>query len=86
MAVIAYAGKTSLANVHFGLLADVSFAWTATISVSGLSIALYLRERRAHRRTIERLSPRITERELKIDPNRTSSQLTREGRTQRGDE
>jgi hypothetical protein len=70
----------------FQLITNISFVWSASISVSGLSIALYLRERKLHRKTRERLTGRITELELKIDPKRTSSHLTSEGLTRREDE
>jgi hypothetical protein len=73
LALIAFAGKASLANIQLGLLANVSLVWTASVSISGASIVLYLRERRLHRQTIARLSPRAIEKELKLDPHRTSS-------------
>lgn len=86
LALIAFSGKTSTANLQLGLLANISFVWTVSVTLSGVSIALYLRERRLHRETIRRLSPRAIERELSIDPTRTSSQLTEEGKTRKEDE
>lgn len=83
---IAYAGKASIANLTFRLLASVSVVWTVSLTLSGISITLYVRERRLHRRVRERLTTRITELELKIDPKRTSSLLTPQGTTRKGDE
>jgi hypothetical protein len=86
LAFIAYAGRDSTANLSFSILASVSFVWTASVTMTGLSATFYIRERRLHRRTRERLAARITELELKIDPARTSSLLTSEGLTRKGDE
>ena len=85
-AISAFAGRTSIESFGLGLLANVQIVWTLSIAVSGISIALYLHERKAHRRTRERLTARIIELETKIDPNRTSSLLTTEGLTRREDE
>src|SRR5260370_1214119 len=68
LAFIAYAGRSSTANLSLSILASVSFVWTASVTMTGLSITLYIRERRLHRRTRERLAARITELELKLDP------------------
>jgi hypothetical protein len=85
-AIQAFAGKVSLADLKLGFLANVSFVWTASLTVSGLSIGLYLRERGLHRRTRERLSGRVTELELAIDEARESSKLTSKGLTRKEDE
>ncbi len=86
LAFRAYAGQTSYASLGLELFANISFVWSLSIAVSGLSIALYLKERRLHRRTIRMLTDRKRELELKLDPTRTSSQLTQEGLTGKGDE
>jgi hypothetical protein len=86
LAFISFAGKQSVADLGFTLAANISIVWTVSIAVSGLSITLYLRERKLHRRTRERLTARNIELELKIDPGRTSSLLTPKGLTRKGDE
>jgi hypothetical protein len=86
LAVQAFAGRTSLANLQVGFLANVSFVWSVSLTVSGLSIGLYLRERNLHQKTRERLAGRITELELAIDPARESSKLTSRGLTRKEDE
>jgi hypothetical protein len=67
-------------------MANVSFVWSVSITVSGLSIGLYLRERRLHQGTRERLAGRVTELELAIDSGRESSKLTSKGLTRKEDE
>jgi hypothetical protein len=86
IAAIAFAGKTTIADVGFKLLASISIVWTLSITLSGISVSLYIRERRLHRSTRERLTGRITELELKIDSRRTSSLLTSKGLTRKEDE
>jgi hypothetical protein len=85
-AAIAFAGTTSIADITVKVLASIKTVWTLSISVSGISIALYWRERSLHRKTRERLTRRITDLEIKIDPHRTSSKLTSEGLTRKEDE
>lgn len=85
LAFIAFAGKESNANLVLNLMSNVNFVFTGSVAMSGLSVSLYLRERVQHRNTRRRLAARITELELKIDPTRTSSQLTEEGLTRRED-
>lgn len=86
MVFIAYAGKSSVADLTLRILANVSIVWSLSLTLSGVSVSLYVRERRLHRKTRERLTTRITELEIKIDPKRTSSLLTSQGTTRKGDE
>ncbi len=86
LAFIAYAGRTSTASLSFQVLANLSVVWTLSLSVSGLSVTLYLRERRMHRATRDRLTDRTGELERMLDPGRTSSLLTSEGLTRKEDE
>src|SRR5207244_2834646 len=44
LAVQAFAGKASFADLKLAMLANISFVWTASISATGVSIALYFRE------------------------------------------
>ena len=85
---IAYAGKISIADLSWSwrLLANVSVVWELSITLSGISVTLYIRERKMHKDTRERLTARVTELELKIDPRRSSSKLTPRGDTREGDE
>jgi hypothetical protein len=86
VAAIAFAGKESIENLSVRFLANINVVWGLSISLSGISISLYFRERAKHRETRERLAGRIAELELKIDPARTSSHLTTEGLTRKEDE
>jgi hypothetical protein len=74
----AYAGQTSFADLGLKIGVNISVVWAVSISVAGLSMALYLKERKLHRSTRERLTARITALELRLDPKRTSSHLTPE--------
>jgi hypothetical protein len=85
LAFIAFAGKESNASLFFSLMSNVNVVFTGSIAISGLSVGLYLRERNQHRKTRKRLASRITELEVKIDPERTSSKLTEEGLTRKED-
>ncbi len=82
----AFAGKASLADLRFGFFADIKIVYTLSIAATGISVMLYLNERRLHRKTRERLTARITKLELEIDPIRTSSHLTSKGLTRKEDE
>jgi hypothetical protein len=86
LAAIAYAGRSSSASFGMSILANVSFVWTTSLTVSGISVTLYFRELTLHRKTRERLTKRITELELQKDPTRTSSKLTPKGLTRKEDE
>ena len=81
----AYAGKKSEANMMFGFFADIRVVYTVSVTLAISGIALYLRERKLHRQTRERLAGRITELELQIDPDRRSSKLTSQGLTREDD-
>ena len=81
----AYAGKTSTADIKFGILADIRVVWTVSMAVGITGLALYRREVRLHRSTRERLAARITEMELRVDPARRSSKLTTQGMTREDD-
>ena len=80
------AGRTPMAGLNLSVLANVHVVWAISITVSGLSISLYLGERKLHRKTRDRLTERITALEIVIDPHRTSSKLTSEGLTRSEDE
>jgi len=85
-AVRSFAGQLTYASVTLNLLANVIVKWALTATISGLSLALYWRERNQHEKTRERLTKRITELEKRVNPTRTSSHLTPKGRTRKGDE
>lgn len=84
--LVAYAGKQSIGKLSVSVLANLHVVFVLSITVSGASVALYLRERKLHRRTRDRLTDRVSELELKLDPSRTSSLLTPEGLTRKEDE
>jgi cation transport ATPase len=77
--LIAMAGSTTNINIITSFFADIKFAATATLA-GFVGLWGYL-ERRNRQKTVERLHARIKQLEQKIDPNRTSSGLTSDGRT-----
>lgn len=81
----AFAGKVSVANFLLSVAAHLDWAIKASVGVSGVTTVAWLNEYRRHKRTRERLSSRITALEKRLDPNRTSSELTPEGTTRTED-
>ena len=86
VAIRGFAGQITVASMTFRLLVNVFVKWSVTMTVSGLSLALYVREKKQHETTRERLTERITELERHFDHARTSSHLTSKGRTRKEDE
>jgi len=86
VALRAYAGHISTADLSLRILGSFAGTISLSISASGLSISLYLKERREHRATRERLAAEKEVLEKLLDVRRTSSLLTPEGQTRKGDE
>jgi len=83
----AYAGKVSLADVHFltEVFANGYFSTSVTVAVSGCGWLYGLLQWRLRRKVIRRLQDRNIDLESKLDSRRTSSQLTPEGLTRKDD-
>ena len=81
----AFAGRTSAANLLLSVAAYVSLTLAASVTLSIGMTGMYLYEYRRHRKTRERLTMRITELELRLDPNRSSSEISRQGTTRSRD-
>jgi hypothetical protein len=89
-AMEAFAGKTTLANLGVSLAADLkanTIFSHLVMGLVGLTGAGYgLRERAQKRKEIKRLGNRVVDLERFLDPNRTSSGLTTDGRSRPEDE
>jgi len=89
-AMEAFAGKTTLANFGVSLIADLKANTVFShivMGILGLGGAGYgLRERAQKRKEIKRLGNRVVEVEKRLDPNRSSSGLTIDGRSRPEDE
>src|SRR4051794_26479048 len=72
-ALIAFAGRQSIADLSLVLVARVTAVWTISLTVSGASLWLYAKERSASRRDRQRFIKRISDLELRLDPHRSSS-------------
>lgn len=81
----AFAGQTSRANLIVSLSAHVNLTIALSVTLAGVATAIAALEYRRHRKTRERLTARITQLELILDPNRQSSMLTTQGTTREGD-
>jgi hypothetical protein len=84
-AVIAFAGRTSVANLVMQVAGQFNTTVSISLAVTGISTTLWFNEHRRHKNTRERLTARITTLEERINPNRTSSKLTSQGTTSPGD-
>ena len=82
-----YAGRTSIADLHFlgQLLASGYFSVTLTIVVTASGWAFGILQTILRRRTIKRLQIRNIDLERMIDSRRTSSLLEPDGKTRRED-
>jgi hypothetical protein len=82
----AFAGKTSVADLALKIASQINLTVGASLTISGVTSALWANECRRHRKTRKRLTERSAALELRLDPHRESSLLTREGTTREGDQ
>ena len=83
--LVAYAGKQTEASVVINLAAKLQLdRWLAYLCGAG-GFVYGLNQNRLRRRTIERLTRHSKELEKRLDPDRSSSNLTSDGRTRSGD-
>lgn len=80
------AGRNTDANIFFSIMGDIKLdQWVAFIfGSSGVTYGLV--QRNLRRKTIKRISTRCDELERKINPNKKSSGITSEGKTQLEDQ
>lgn len=82
----AFAGRTSIADLALNIATRINLTLGLSLTLSGITTTLWLNECRRHRNTRRRLTERTEELELRLDKNRESSLLTREGTTREGDQ
>ena len=84
-AVIALAGHETNLNIALSAWIETKAGITisASLTVGALGVVYGQWQDKLRRRTVTRMGNRISELELQIDPNRTSSGLSREGLTPR---
>lgn len=78
-------GKETFADIGIRFAADMKLSEAVAYVVGLGGIGYGLGERRLRRNTTERLATRNIDLEKKLDPKRTSSQLTPRGTTRKGD-
>lgn len=81
VSVESLAGKTTLADLGVNAFFGIDYKQVIAYSVAGRCFLLYRSEKRLRKETTERLTNRVTGLELKIDPSRTSSEITPSGDT-----
>lgn len=79
-------GKHTFADVGVRFLADVRIGNALSYAVGAGGIAYGARQRKLRGDTIQKMGDRIKELETAIDPNRSSSGLTKRGHTRPEDE
>jgi hypothetical protein len=80
-AFVAYAGKTSEANVVVSFLGSLTLSNSVALLFGLGGVAYGYKQRKLKGDTVERLQSRIQELEQRFDKNRTSSELTKTGET-----
>lgn len=84
--VSALAGDVTVATIAIDFLTSFKVNTTVSVTLAGGGVLYGYRERRLRQRTIARLQGHIRRLERKVNPERTSSNLTPQGRTNPGDE
>lgn len=79
LAIAPFAGRETAVSLAMNFLADVKFALTVTLA--GAATAWAVVERKLRERKTQYLQDRIKQLETNIDNNRSSSGLTRTGKT-----
>jgi hypothetical protein len=75
------AGRMTLADIGIRFLADTKISEAFAYLFGATGIALGLRRERLHKDNVQRLTSRIKELEVRLDPKRSSSRLTPRGET-----
>jgi hypothetical protein len=90
IAIESLAGRATLADFSVFLISDLKVNKAFSHIVMGIfgvgGISYGLRERGQKRKEIKRLGNRVVELEKRLDPNRTSSGLTLDGKSRPEDE
>jgi hypothetical protein len=81
MAAVAFAGENTAATLALSIIGDIKTTHGIYITISGLSVVFGLRERHLRRLNSKNMGGHIERLEKLIDPNRTSSGITKSGTT-----
>ncbi|MDO3434620.1 hypothetical protein QWJ46_18255 [Rhizobium sp. CBN3] len=79
LAMAPFAGKETAVSFALNFLADVKFV--LTLGLAGAAGTWAVAERMLRERKTQKLQDRVKELETRIDPNRSTSGLTRTGKT-----
>jgi hypothetical protein len=86
LSIAALAGQVTLASIGISILGNVTVSDAVAYIFGGGGIIYGLNERRVRKSTVERVQGRNVSLEKRLDPGRTSSQLTPRGDTHPDDQ
>jgi len=81
LSVVVLAGKSTFADVGFRILGNIKVSDGIAYIFGGGGLVYGLGQRQLRRKNVERLTAVKNDLERRLDPNRTSSDLTRRGTT-----
>jgi len=79
--LIEWSGETTDANLLFSIVTDIKFPVAALGATNVITFVLYRRERRLRQDNTKHMHRSVKAKELEIDPERSSSNLTASGTT-----
>ncbi|NOX27851.1 MAG: hypothetical protein GXP21_06660 [Gammaproteobacteria bacterium] len=79
LSIDALAGNTTLADIGISFLGEVEVSVTIIVVTAVISVIYGFLQKKLRKDTVEKLQTRIIELELKIDPSRSTSNLTTRG-------
>jgi hypothetical protein len=84
-AIESLAGKETIADVVVKFIGNLTISQGAAYVLGGAGLAYGVAQKKLRQKTVERLQPRVQELEERLDPNRTTSDLTPKGETNPAD-
>lgn len=85
LSIVVLAGEHTFADIGVNVLADVRISQALAWLLAGSGVTYGLSERKLRKDTVERIQGRNQALELRLNPIRTSSQLTPRGDTREED-
>lgn len=79
--LIEWTGETTSANLLFNIVTDIKFPVAALGATNVITFVLYRRERQLRQDNTKHMHRPVRAKELEIDPERSSSNLTERGTT-----
>jgi hypothetical protein len=83
--IASLSGQTTVADIGLKVLASMTLSKTVSYTLAGGAACWALGERTLRKKTVAKLSERLTKHETEIDTNRSSSKLPMTGNTRTED-